>query len=80
MGGGHTSNAEHIPLRPGSVRVPSGGTPAGTPDSICALRDHPGGDSLWSQDSRESAVLENGLCRMSGDLGTEGLVDTGMDM
>lgn len=24
MGGGHTSSAEHIPLRPGSVRVPLG--------------------------------------------------------
>lgn len=59
MGGGHT-------LRPGSVRASSWGTPAGTPDSVCTLRDHPGGDSLWSQDSRKSAVLEDGLYQISG--------------
>lgn len=76
MGAGYTSNAAHVPLKPGPGRAPPWGTPAEIPDC-------PGGDSLWSQGSRESAVLEDGLCQTSRsprNEWTDGLMDTGMDI
>lgn len=83
MGVGYTSNAARVPLKPGPGRAPSRGTPAEIPDNICAFRDCPGGDSLWLQGSRESAVLEGDLCQTSGsprDEWTDGLMDTRMDI